>query len=307
MSYVGPNDEARQVTMRDANGALSFQDQGVYRLTGVSRYNVQANEIRDNNCPGDVIDPTASFEIAYKPRPAVQIVPSHSLRPERDAFVHKGLCEEEEDQVAFRFQGEAPFELAYRHTRGGQTSRHTLKSAQAIGILHLSTEPGSHRYDILELRDANYAEPVSLAITHDVNSRPSVTFSKPNTKTLCLDSTLKTDAKLRFEGKAPFNVQLSVRKPASSHVETYDLTIDEHEWTLELLHVVKDIGRHEVSITSLSDASGCEWTIHERDRLITGVNVVESARIVPVGTERDLCVGERIEFELQGTAPWSIE
>ncbi|AAW42622.1 hypothetical protein CNBC0320 [Cryptococcus deneoformans B-3501A] len=56
-------------------------------------------------------------------------------------------------EAALKFAGQAPFELGYRHTSGGRTSRHVLKSVQEIGILHLSTEPGSHLYDFLSLAD----------------------------------------------------------------------------------------------------------------------------------------------------------
>jgi len=35
--------------------------------------------------------------------------------------------------------------------------------------------------------------------------------------------------------------------------------------------------------------------------------VVESARIVPVSQNKDLCVGDTLDFLLQGKAPWTIE
>jgi nucleoporin POM152 len=71
-------------------------------------------------------------------------------------------------------------------------------------------------------------------------------------------------------------------------------------------HVAEEIGRHEVSILKLEDASGCEWEVHEQDRLSTVVDVVESARIVAVNSVEDLCVGDRLDFLLQGKAPWTI-
>jgi len=37
------------------------------------------------------------------------------------------------------------------------------------------------------------------------------------------------------------------------------------------------------------------------------VEVVESARIVPVSKAEDLCVGDTLDFLLQGKAPWVIE
>lgn len=175
-------------------------------------------------------------------------------------------------------------------------------------MLHLATEPGSHRYDLIELKDSNYPKnPVSLSIEHQVNSRPSVTFSKGNTKSICLDSHIVSDAKIKLVGKAPFNLGLSVRRPGSSRLETYDITVKGHEWTLDLPYEARDVGRHEVAITSFRDSSRCEWDRRQGDVLSTIVEVVESARIVPVNSVKDLCVGDTLDFLLQGKAPWTIE
>lgn len=87
----------------------------------------------------------------------------------------------------------------------------------------------------------------------------------------------------------------------------YDIDVPGSEWTLDLPHAMKEIGRHEVSVTSLSDQSGCEWVIHDEDRLTTSLEVVESARIVAVNQVENLCVGDTLDFLLQGKAPWTIE
>jgi nucleoporin POM152 len=76
---------------------------------------------------------------------------------------------------------------------------------------------------------------------------------------------------------------------------------------MDLPIVVNEIGRYEVSIVSMSDISDCEQMIYETDRLSTTVEVVESARIVPVSQNKDLCVGDTLDFLLQGKAPWTIE
>ena len=258
-----------------------------------------------------MLDPEGTVEIAFKPRPRVSIVPSKAFTLRHGTYEHRGLCQEQEDQVAFRFEGEGPFELVYKHTKNGSPSTHTLKSAQNTGILHLATEPGSHRYDILRVGDSNYAAaaiPEPIAVSHEINSRPSVSFGRQNTRKLCLDSALASDAKVYFEGKAPFEIEIAIRRPASVKVDTYAVTASKNEWTLDLpQHILKDIGRHEVTITRMADKTGCEWIVHDLDRLSTMVEAVESARIVPVTQAQDLCVGDTLEFELQGTAPWSVE
>lgn len=146
-----------------------------------------------------------------------------------------------------------------------------------------------------------------MSIEHDVHSRPSASFVKGNTRPLCLDSSLKGEAKIRLEGKAPFVVNLAIRKPASSKVISESITVHSNEWTLDLPYTVTDIGRHEIIIASIRDSSGCDQIIHETDKLSTTIEVVESARIVPVSQVTDLCVGDTLDFLLQGKAPWSIE
>lgn len=86
--------ESRKVTLRDANNHLTLKDAGVYRLLKVG----------DANCPG-VVAAGDTFEIAYKPRPRVELVTSDSLTLQDKVYQHRGFCTGGEDQVALRFNG----------------------------------------------------------------------------------------------------------------------------------------------------------------------------------------------------------
>jgi nucleoporin POM152 len=90
-------------------------------------------------------------------------------------------------------------------------------------------------------------------------------------------------------------------------VATYNVDVAGQEWAMDLPHTMKEVGRHEVVVTSLVDQSGCEWAIGDEDVMSSVVEVVESARIVPVNQVEDLCVGDTLDFLLQGKAPWTIE
>lgn len=63
-------------------------------------------EVNDAHCPGSILDSDSTFEVAFQPRPEVHIQPGVSLVQNGKDFKHKGLCAEEEDQVAFKFKGE---------------------------------------------------------------------------------------------------------------------------------------------------------------------------------------------------------
>ncbi|WVW80225.1 hypothetical protein I302_102203 [Kwoniella bestiolae CBS 10118] len=296
------NGKERKITVRDPNNHLSFSDKGVYKLV----------KIKDAHCEGDISSSDSTFEIDFKPRPVVSLQQTPGITlSSPNAFKHKGLCAGQEQQVALKFTGQAPYELNYAYTSEGRVSKHKLKSAQETGILHLSSEPGYHRYDFSSIGDGNYpTTDVKISLEHSVYSRPSVGFVKHNTKPLCLDSKLdSSDAKIQLKGSAPFRLHLAVRKPASTEVKTYVIDdIREHEWKLSLpQHELTEIGRHEITITRLEDSSGCEQVINDEDELRSIVEVVESARIVAVDEKVDLCVGDSLDFLLQGKAPWTIE
>ena len=264
-------------------------------------------QVKDAHCPGTVLDEDW-YLVEYKPRPQVSIAGASEEEKNRGMARRTEFCAGDEDQIALSFSGEAPFELGYRYTANGKTSRHTLKSAQETGILYLATDAGHHRYDIIDLKDANYAKnPASIAIDHEVYQRPSATFVKPNTRPLCLDTTLTGDAQVKLVGKPPFNLDVAVRRPASAQIETFPVEVDKNEWTLALPYTVRDVGRYEVTIVGMGDASGCAWDADDGQLLTTTVEVVESARIVPVSSEIDLCEGDSLDFLLQGKSPWVIE
>ncbi|WVR03750.1 hypothetical protein IAU60_000745 [Kwoniella sp. DSM 27419] len=293
------NGRENKVTLRDPNNHLKLDQKGTYKLI----------KVKDAHCPGDVLSGEETFEVDFKPRPAVSLQQASGITKNRSGFVHKGLCAGQEQQVALRFAGQAPFELGYRYTTEGRTSKHVLKSAQETGILHLATEPGHHRYDFVNLVDGNYpSTEVKFSLEHDVHTRPSVSFAKPNSRPICLDSPLHGDAKVQLSGVAPFKLYLSIRKPASTTIVNHVIPVAGNDWILDIpIHEMKEIGRHEVMITRVEDSSGCEQVINEYDELRTVVEVVESAKIVAVDNKTDLCVGDSLDFLLQGKAPWTIE
>jgi nucleoporin POM152 len=57
----------------------------------------------------------------------------------------------------------------------------------------------------------------------------------------------------------------------------------------------------------MKDASGCGYAFEDAAVLSTPVDVVETARVVPISHDVDVCVGDTLDFLLQGTAPWIVE
>lgn len=287
-----------KVQVHQANSQLRFAARGSYQLTSV----------RDTHCPGTVDDKV--YAIDFKPRPSASLVETTTVKRDGTQYRHVGMCAGEDDAVAVQFTGTSPFEVTYKYELVGVGARdHAVKSAQNVGILQLSPEPGTHYYRFTSVRDANYDRtPVSFTLENTVHGRPSATFARTNTVSLCRDSPLDTDAKVRLTGAAPFELTVGVRRPASAEVVPHKIKVHGHEWSVSLpSEVLSDVGRWEVTLMSVSDSSGCDYVVADDDVLSTTVDVVETAKVVPVSHDDDLCVGDTLDFLLQGKAPWIVE
>ncbi|GMK59892.1 hypothetical protein CspeluHIS016_0901090 [Cutaneotrichosporon spelunceum] len=298
VTYTLDGKEQKPMAVRSSNSPLTFMDKGTYQLV----------KIEDAHCAG--VADTALFSIAHKPHPTASLTGSGLLTRDGTVFKHKGFCADESDAVAVAFTGASPFVLSYQYKFDGHSVKdRTLNSAQDMGVLHLDTAPGHHMYEFNTVSDSNYHKtPVRFSLEHDVHSRPSATFAKQNTKSLCRDAALLTDARIKLTGKAPFLLHLGVRRPASAEVHPYKVEVRGTEWKVELPEVtLGDVGRYEVALMEMSDASGCGYAFEDTAVLSTAVDVVETARVVPISHDVDVCVGDTLDFLLQGTAPWIVE
>lgn len=297
VTYSLNGKDQKPIKLQNSNAPLRFSNKGQYHLTSV----------RDRYCPGETDN--SDYAIEFKPRPSAYLVESAYVRKDGNVYRHKGLCAGERDAVGVRFVGASPFQVGYTYSFNHKSTEQILKSAQSVGVLQLNTDPGRHRYQFHTVRDANYDKtPVSFTLEHDVNNRPGATFSKQNTLSLCRDTPLLTDARLKLDGKPPFTVTLGVRRPASAELTSHTVQLAKAEWKVDLPEVlVDDVGRWEISLMSIADASGCDYELDDAAVLSTSIDVVETAKVVPIRHDADLCVGDTLDFLLQGKAPWIVE
>ncbi|CAK9785517.1 hypothetical protein CC85DRAFT_329236 [Cutaneotrichosporon oleaginosum] len=298
VTYTLDGKRQRPASVRSSNSPLIFTEKGTYELV----------KVEDAHCAGEADG--SLFSIAHKPRPTASLTASDLITSDGTVFKHKGFCADESDAVAVAFTGASPFALSYKYRFDGHHGKErTLYSAQNKGILHLETMPGHHVYEFGTISDSNYAKThVKFSLEHEVHSRPSATFAKQNTHSLCRDAALLTNARIKMTGKAPFVLQLGVRRPASAEVVPHTVKVSGHEWKVELPELIlSDVGRYEVSLLEMSDSSGCAYVFEDAAVLSTFVDVVETARVVPISHDVDVCVGDTLDFLLQGTAPWIVE
>lgn len=286
---------------RESNSQLQLKQKGLYVLTSV----------RDAHCPGDIDEFDSKYSVDFLPKPVASLAESSFIKSVGGGkYRTSGVCSGQEEGAAISFEGASPFAISYKgyvDNSGGQTS--VLNSAQNTGVLHLASEkPGTYLYKFFRLTDSNYEDTkVDFSLEHTVHGRPSGVFSRQNTLNLCRDTKLDTNAKLKLTGQPPFTVTLGVRRPASAELVEHTVQVSGREWDVELDETVAAVGRYEVVLLEVTDASGCPYAPASTDSIATPVDVVETARVVPLSKDQDVCVGQTLNFELQGKSPWLVE
>lgn len=82
--------------------------------------------------------------------------------------------------------------------------------------------------------------------------------------------------------------------------------ITSNTWSLKLDYAFTLSGLHDISVRSIADANGCERNYDARDAPRTLMDVAEIATIAAVSPQNDYCVGQSLDFTLQGTQPWTV-
>lgn len=241
--------------------------------------------------------------------------------------------------------GSAPFRVSYTHISPKERKNKSLFAVQPHANLALSTtEAGPHAYEIESVSDAVYekgsdgrlldetaARHISkIRFEQEVLPLPSATFrqdSKP--PRYCVDdelgrSSTSTGLLLHLTGKAPFDLELEVKAVGSSNKPTRFPVhnIETNDWSVVIPFAFKKAGKHEVTVWSVRDANGCEtivdktaktgasqWDEEQRQVVrapAATVDVADVATIKALSPQSDHCVGESLDFLLQGISPWTI-
>lgn len=225
--------------------------------------------------------------------------------------------------------GKPPFTASYTLSKSSHHAEPLPRTHQAIqshSDLELFTgEPGHHTYMFTGIGDSLYTtpEPAGLVVPsqgragvvrleQDVFPIPSASFRHGSKSGFCVRDNLVSrnvdDLIVELDGQPPFEIDLEVREEGHRTSEKFTISdIDAHEWAVSLPFAFNTPSAHSVAITRVSDAHGCGRTI---DRAVPGalvaVLVAEIASITPVLPQMDHCVGDFLEYELQGSPPFTV-
>jgi len=219
------------------------------------------------------------------------------------------------------------YNVAQNSDTGGTTllDQPTFSSIQPRTRFQLHTSaPGRIYYEVKQVGDAAYPlehhktavipRSERLLFEQEVLMRPSAQFKSRNRMSYCLNDilvprdALSTDGFVILDGTPPFILQLSIKNLAASHVDIKTIEVFEKMWRLDLpSYSFKSIGPHLITIESVQDASNCVETTADVMSRSIWVDVVETAAIIPFGRHENHCVGDILQFQLEGTPPWTIE
>ncbi|EJU02661.1 hypothetical protein DACRYDRAFT_115687 [Dacryopinax primogenitus] len=295
-------------SVKGQNEDLDVRHAGQYRLLEV---------IDAHGCPG-YCDEQVSTSITFINRPTARWPTSAGELDKYGNIVRKPICEGIPDHIELELSGSPLFTVSYKHEIEGNPSElppvevsSPLKSAR----IDLASYPsGKHIYTVEGLKDTNYGVRLSdLPKLHQqVLAKPSAFFKSDTRLPFCLhDSFVRRNgypnAEILLKGQAPFDVKLSIRNSDSSSRKVKVIHVESNEWDVEFPDYVFDkIGPHQVRIESVTDASGCPEARSPHDLSTLFIDVAETAAILPMETRSDYCVGDTVQYQLEGTSPWIV-
>ncbi|EED14155.1 nuclear envelope pore membrane protein, putative [Talaromyces stipitatus ATCC 10500] len=284
----------------DENGAIPVSQNGVYELI----------EVFDATCPGNIEESASTFEIKWIPRPAVY-VPGRTGVGENVS--KRSVCQGDDDILELKLEGKAPFNVKYEHHERAGVKVRNLKSTSNVASLELDTsKSGNHVYKFIGISDALYdADPKEqnqISISQTVNALPSARFESPgHIYAFCKeDSDGDELIPIVLEGQPPFYLDISIKHHSSAKPEVVPVgPIHSHKHKLPIPRRHLELGQHVVSIHRVGDSLGCQ-RIFEKDLSSVRVVVSDVPTIIPLESQTDYCVGERLSFSLSGHAPFDV-
>ena len=197
------------------------------------------------------------------------------------------------------------------------TTRVPLRTKQPGRIYYEVSAIGDSAYP-LENTDATEPIPASkrLQFEQEVLARPSAQFKTETRLSYCLtdalvprpNSDLDNNGLIVLKGRAPFTLHLTIKNIAASEVRKEVVQVDDNEWKLNFPdYIFQTVGPHLVTIDQVRDLSGCDEMDDNLVKRSLWVDVAETAMIVPFDRREAFCVGDVLQFQLEGTPPWRIK
>lgn len=286
----------------------------------------------DSQCPGTVVANDATYLVHHVSRPSAKL--SQETRSFYSSYngshILPSVCEGASDYVDLDLTGRPPFQIMYNVARDNEMggtklldqpvfssiqprTRFQLHTSEAARVYYEVKQIGDAAYPLAKNKNAVIPRSERLIFEQQVLQRPSARFKTTDQMSYCLNDALEahdlsgSEGLVVLEGTPPFRVQLSIRNMATSAVRKETVEIYERSWKLHVpSYTFQSIGPHLVSIETVQDASNCEQAVPDTFYRTIRIDVAETAAIVPFDQRQDYCINDMLQFQLEGTPPWSI-
>ncbi|GAA6037947.1 hypothetical protein JCM8097_009503 [Rhodosporidiobolus ruineniae] len=175
-----------------------------------------------------------------------------------------------------------------------------------------------------------------VRLEQDVYALPTAYFAHGPKHGFCVNDDLASrsgdDLVLHLTGAAPFEVELEVREEAhKAAAKSFVVpSIDGHSWPISLPYALTKAAPYSLAIKRVKDAHGCETlvaaspsaapadaaaadalvvsgaTVQSSGRTAVTLPVAEIATIQAVSPQVDHCVGDFLDFVVQGQPPFTV-
>lgn len=320
---VDTPDLIQTVVLSSPNDYLRVRGKGTYELV----------EVNDMQCPGAVVPGENTYEVDWVPRPSAKLDLHMSVvfEPYNRSHILPPICQGRDDYVDLELSGRPPFQIMYNVATnaesGGGTivlDQPTISSIQHRTRFQLYTStPGRKYYEVKQIGDAAYPlhkhthtlipRSERLLFEQEILQKPSAKFKSDNRLSYCLNDVLSPkdpaspDGTILLDGTPPFQLQLSIKNLAANKVRVETVEVNDKIWRLNLpSYYFTSVGPYQVTIDSVLDSSRCEQATVDPSYRSIWIDVAETAAIIPLEKKKDFCAGDIIQFELEGTPPWTI-
>lgn len=293
-------------TLLDENSLVKVDEQGRYEIVAVE----------DASCSGSIDQSANIFNVSWIPRPSIVSADGVELKS-MDVYTKSEVCEGDEDGLEVRFAGTPPYTVKYeqRNLNAGPNalSVKTFTAPLSSALIQMDTsKPGECSYKFTELGDNLYNHDgrkyTPLVVNQKVNPRPFAHFASPgHIYGFCKEESSGEEViPINLEGVPPFSLEISVKHHSSSKPEIVSIpNINSNKHNLPIPRRHLGLGQHVISIHKVRDARGCQRTI-ENDVSSVRIAVSDVPTIIPLESQVDYCVGERISYSLSGQAPFEV-
>ena len=298
-----------QIRVAQPNDQFAIHEEGTYELI----------HVHDAICPGAVDEKANKFDVAWIPRPQLELPESTYFKQEGGRYIKQDVCEGDEDAVDVHFRGSPPFEIKYeehlRPDKGSKALRNkALNAALGVSSIQLDTlQPGLVEYKFIELGDYNYDHDpkhfTPLTVQQRVNPRPLARFTNPGkTYSYCTKESVGEEViPITLTGVPPFSLEFELKHHSSAKAEHHRVdNIAKTTFDLKIPHKTLQLGNSAVSIRKVTDSRGCSRILDLAATPRVQISVHDSPQIRPLENQNHYCVGDRLNFALSGQAPFTV-